>query len=66
MEDAEKAANVKLPINGNDIMKEFNIKGGPNIGILLEAVKDAYFEKPNMTKDEAFEIVENKLKSLTV
>ena len=65
MEDADKAANVKLPINGNDIMKEFNIKGGPNIGILLEAVKDAYFENPNMTKDEAFEIVENKLKSLT-
>ena len=66
MEDAEKAANVKLPINGNDIMKEFNIKGGPNIGILLEAVKDAYFENPNMTKDEAFELVEAKLKSLTV
>ena len=66
MEDAEKAANVKLPINGNDIMKEFKIKGGPNIGILLEAVKDAYFENPNMTKDEAFEIVENKLKSLKV
>lgn len=66
MEDAEKAANVKLPINGNDIMKEFKIKGGPNIGILLEEVKDAYFENPNMTKDEAFEIVENKLKSLTV
>lgn len=48
-------------------MKEFKIKGGrPNIGILLEAVKDAYFENPNMTKDEAFGIVENKLKSLTV
>ena len=66
MEDAEKAAHVKLPITGNDIMKEFKSKGGPNIGILLEAVKDAYFENPNMTKDEAFEIVENKLKSLTV
>ena len=66
MEDAEKASNIKLPINGNDIMKEFNLKGGPNIGILIEAVKDAYFENPNMTKDEAFGIVENKLKSLTL
>ena len=66
MEDAEKAANVKLPISGNDIIKEFKIKPSPTIGILLEAVKDAYFENPNMTKDEAFEIVENKLKSLTV
>lgn len=66
MEDAEKAANVKLPISGDDILKEFRLKSGPNIGILLEAVKEAYFENPNMTKDEAFEIVENKLKSLTV
>lgn len=66
MEDAEKAANVKLPISGNDIIKEFKIKPSPTIGILLETVKDAYFENPNMTKDEAFEIVENKLKSLTV
>lgn len=66
MEDAEKAANVKLPINGNDIQQYFSIKPSPTIGILLEAVKDAYFENPNMTKDEAFEIVENKLKSLTV
>ena len=66
MEDAEKAANVKLPISGTDIMKEFKLKGGPTIGILIEAVKEAYFENPNMTKDEAFEIVENKLKSLTV
>lgn len=56
----------KKTINYGYIMKEFNIKGGPNIGILLEAVKDAYFENPNMTKDEAFELVEAKLKSLTV
>jgi hypothetical protein len=66
MEDAEKAANVKLPISGDDILKEFRLKSGPNIGILLDTVKEAYFENPNMTKDEAFEIVENKLKSLTV
>jgi len=66
MEDAEKAANVKLPISGTDIMKEFNLKPSPTIGILIDAVKEAYFENPNMTKDEAFEIVENKLKSLTV
>ena len=66
LEDIDKATNVKLPINGADIMKEFKLKGGPTIGILIEAVKEAYFENPNMTKDEAFEIVENKLKNLTV
>lgn len=65
LEDIDKMANIKLPINGKDIMAEFKLKGGPIIGVLLEAVKDAYFENPNITKDECFEVVENKIKSLT-
>ena len=64
MEDAEKAANVKLPINGNDIQQYFSIKPSPVVGIALEKVKDAYFENPNMTKDEALEIVEKLLKTI--
>ena len=66
LEDIDKATNVKLPINGADIMKEFKLKPSPLIGILLEAVKDGYFENPNITKDEAFEIVEKKLIETTV
>lgn len=62
----ESLNQVVLPINGNDIMKEFNIKGGPAIGILLETLKEAYFENPNITKDECFNIVENKLKKLAI
>ena len=64
MEEIEKAANVKLPINGSDIQKEFNLRPSPNIGILLNEVKEAYFENPNMTKDEAFEIIDKKLKTI--
>ena len=66
LEDIEKMENVQLPINGKDIMLEFRLKAGPQIGILLDAVKDAYFENPNITKDECFDIVDKKLKSLTV
>lgn len=65
LEDIEKMANIKLPINGKEIMTKFRIKAGPIIGVLLEAVKDAYFENPKITKDECFEVVENKIKSLT-
>lgn len=64
MEDADNAANVKLPINGNDIQQYFSIKPSPVVGIALEKVKDAYFENPNMTKDEALEIVEKLLKTI--
>lgn len=66
LEDIDKATNVKLPINGADIMKEFKLKPSPLIGMLLEAVKEEYFENPNITKDEAFEIVEKKLVETTV
>lgn len=66
MKEKEDLDKVSLPINGNDIMKEFNIKGGPTIGILLNAVKEKYFENPSITKDECFSIVENKLRELTI
>jgi hypothetical protein len=65
LDELDKIINLKLPINGNDIMTEFRIKKGPHIGVLLEAVKDAYLENPNMSKDDCFEVVEAKLKTLT-
>ena len=46
-------------------MTEFKIKRGPHIGVLLEAVKDAYLENPEMNKDDCFEVVEAKLKTLS-
>jgi len=44
-------------------MKEFNLKRGPKIGMLLDAVKEIYFENPDMTKEDCFEVVEVKLKN---
>ena len=64
LEESDKVKNIKLPIDGNDIIKEFNLKSGPRIGILLDAVKEAYFENPDITKDECFEVVEFKLKNI--
>ena len=66
LETIEESKNVKLPIDGNDIMKEFNLKGGPHIGKILDKVKDAYFENPNITKDECFKVVEEQIKVLAV
>ena len=62
LEELEKMANVKLPINGKEIMEKFSLKPSPLIGILLDEVKDKYFENPTLTKEEAFELVENVLK----
>ena len=59
--NTENANEVKLPINGNDIIKEFKLKASPLIGTLLNLVKDAYFENPNITKKEALETIKKHL-----
>lgn len=66
LETIEESRNVKLPIDGNDIMKEFNLKGGPHIGKILDKVKDAFFENPKITKEECFKLVEQEIKVLAV
>jgi tRNA nucleotidyltransferase/poly(A) polymerase len=66
LETIEESKNVKLPIDGNDIMKEFNLKGGPHIGKILDKVKDSFFENPKITKEECFKLVEHEIKVLVV
>lgn len=46
-----------LPINGNDLM-QMGVKQGPDIGRLLSAVTDAWFENPNLSREEAIAIVQ--------
>jgi len=46
---------IKSPINGNDLIA-VGFKPGIEIKIALNAVKDALYENPNLTFDEAIEI----------
>ena len=52
---------VKLPINGNDIKKEFKLKTGIKIGQLLSIVKDEFGRNKNLTKDDCLSICEKAL-----
>ena len=45
-----------LPINGNDIQKEFGIKKGPIIGNLLAKVSREFKTNPDLTKEECLSI----------
>lgn len=55
---------IVLPINGNDIMKQLGLKPGPTIKVLLDIVKDAWFENPNLTKEEAFALVNKEYEKM--
>jgi hypothetical protein len=47
----------KMPINGDDVKKILGVKESPLIGKILNAVKEAWYENPKMSYDEAAEIV---------
>ncbi len=56
-----KPFKVVLPIDGNTIIKEFDLKPSPIIGKLLEKVIDRYLDNPNLTKEQCLDIVAKEL-----
>jgi putative nucleotidyltransferase with HDIG domain len=53
--------NLKLPIDGNDLLK-VGLKPGKIFKEILNAIQEAWYENPNLTRDEAMVIV-NKFKT---
>jgi hypothetical protein len=49
----DKGKGVKPVVNGKEIMDAFGIKAGPEVGKMLDAVKDMMDENPAITKEEA-------------
>lgn len=45
----------KLPINGKDL-QNLGLKPGPIFSTIMKAITDAWFENPNLNKDQALEI----------
>jgi len=50
-------SKIKLPIDGNDVMRMLGLKSGPVVGKLMKSVEDAYMENPKLTAEEALDIV---------
>lgn len=49
------AKKPTLPINGDDLIA-MGVKSGPAIGKILSAVTDAWFENPNLSREQAITI----------
>jgi poly(A) polymerase len=59
--DADRVQGIKLPVSGDDIIREFRIKPGPIFKELLDLVQDAVDENPDLTREEGLQIISNKL-----
>ncbi|MCG2676601.1 CCA tRNA nucleotidyltransferase, partial [bacterium] len=53
----------KKLVNGNEIMKKFNLSPGPKIGKILETLSEVQVEGKVKTKKEAFEFIKRALES---
>lgn len=58
----ESGKKIVIPINGEDIMKEFNIKPTPVLGQIMNKIKNKVIEDPSVTKEQLFKFVEEYLK----
>ena len=66
LDELDKMTNIKLPIDGNDIINELGIKKGPSIGIILNELKEDYFENPDITREECLRKAKEIIMSLAV
>jgi poly(A) polymerase len=53
---ADTSGRIALPVNGHDIMACLHIAPGPLLAMLLEVIKDAYFEDPGIDRDAALDL----------
>lgn len=56
--------HIKLPIDGNDVIKYLDVKPGPIVKQMLKAVEDVWLDDPNLTRDEALEIIKKEYKKI--
>lgn len=57
IQNPEAGEKPKLPINGNDIIDALKIKPGPEIRKYLDAVQDAWYKHPDISKEKALRLV---------
>ncbi len=60
-EKPAESVNPPPLVNGNELMREFNLKPGPKVGELLEAIREAQAMGEVSTREEAIALARKKL-----
>lgn len=64
LKDAPKSTNIPIPIDGKDVMQHLNIRPGPLVRTMLDAVKDAWLGDPKISRQQALDLIEKTLKGM--
>ena len=64
VKEKEELSNLRPPVSGDDIMKLFNLKPGPSVGIIMKALYEQRLNEGEVTKEEAIELAKNIFKKL--
>jgi len=57
LKEVPVTSKIPLPVNGFDVMKETGVRPGPIVKTLLAVVADAWYEDPDITKNQALALV---------
>ncbi len=57
LKNAPENKKIPIPIDGHTVMKELGIKPGPLVKTMLAVVADAWFENPDISREEAVKLV---------
>jgi poly(A) polymerase len=64
VQEKEELSNLRPPISGDDVMKLFDLKPGPEVGKIMKALYEQRLNDGEVSKEEAIELAESIYKKL--
>lgn len=64
LKNAPVSSKIPIPITGFDVMTHLNIRPGPLVRTMLDVVIDAWMGDPEITREEALNLIEKTLQSM--
>ena len=64
LKSAPVSSKIPIPISGHDVMKATGVRPGPIVRVLLDVVNDAWLENPDITKQQAIDLVVKTFKEM--
>lgn len=61
LENQQGQTKIARPINGHELMQQFNLNPGPIVGKLFAALDEELLERPDMTREEAIDFIAHQL-----